>query len=739
MKNKNIVLLTTLISIGVFSCNTPTNNVQPTKPINSPTSTPLTSPTSVNPIPSISPASVITIPAKLHTVKLIVDKNILQDQYDYSFSDSSRGIGINLLIDDNQIYYSDGRNIYLYNLQSEQNKYKNTGYCHIDGYRNITDSSFNNFCGYSDYNFKKGKNNVNYLFGSGRIAKFDKNGDISEIFNANKSMNEQSYITDITVDKNSNLYFFKYSYLSNQTTLNKVNSYSKEEWSRAIDNTSGEFIYAPRPIEVDKLGNLYLFDSYDLKIKKMTPDGVVSTIIGGGSSTLTNILGTDYQILDTQIKLAIDNNDDLYLVEKSNSRVIKYDQKSLKISTFIRKGDNNLEDQLGLNSPLAMTFDVDNNAYIFDGGNKVIKKLDIKTGLMSVIVGNSPSHGDGNDLSKVFFKNIYSIYAKNNDLYVSELDRVRKIDSKGVTKTIAGNGQLPEIIPSSSPIITPSGLPADQSIVFTPQILYIDKKNSIYISERGWIRKIENNKLENINPKLSMSESITQDNEDNYYFSSGTIKKVDKNNNISIFAGQPSQYDLLPSPVTTIPNPPDPSSVYGNRGELKDGTNAKDIYNLNPSIIVSDSKNNIYTIAQYTYNLYDYQNNKYCIIKISPDGIIKNIAGNSNNQGYTEDELLNSSDPTIPIRPRKLIIDKQDNLYFIDSISQNSELIRKIDAITGKISVYAGKPSTLNNSENLVNNNDKARDIFLRAITDITIDDNGFLYFTVDDKIYRIE
>jgi hypothetical protein len=106
--------------------------------------------------------------------------------------------------------------------------------------------------------------------------------------------------------------------------------------------TSAKFNY-PRGICRDAQGNLYIGDSWNHRIRKITPSGNVTTYAGGGAAIGVGSVGAwvDAQGTDarfyTPAGLAIDNAGNIYVADAYNHRIRKIDTQQ-QVSTFAGSG-----------------------------------------------------------------------------------------------------------------------------------------------------------------------------------------------------------------------------------------------------------------------------------------------------------------------------------------------------------------------------------------------------------------
>ena len=213
---------------------------------------------------------------------------------------------------------------------------------------------------------------------------------------------------------------------------------------------SNAFLATPTGIAVDADGNLYLADSYNNRIRKVTPLGIISTFAGTGIGGYTGDGGNATQAqIDTPTSVAVDRSGNVFFADSLNSAVRMIDT-SGKISTVAGNGqdgfsgDNGNAKQARLFFPQAITVDDKGNLYISDTLNNRIRRVDT-LGIITTIAGDGTAGYAGNGgaatLARLDTPQGIAVDRAGN-IYISDTNNfvVRKIDKTGKISTIAGNG-----------------------------------------------------------------------------------------------------------------------------------------------------------------------------------------------------------------------------------------------------------------------------------------------------------
>jgi sugar lactone lactonase YvrE len=148
--------------------------------------------------------------------------------------------------------------------------------------------------------------------------------------------------------------------------------------------------------------------------------------------------------------LAVDVSGNLYIADQFNNRIRKVDISSGIITTVAGNGaqdysgDNGPAMSAAVCLPTAVAFDYDENLYIADTGNQRIRKVDTK-GIITTVAGNGAqgySGDNGPATSATFYGPIGIALDARGNLYIADLaySIIRKVDTQGIITTFAGNG-----------------------------------------------------------------------------------------------------------------------------------------------------------------------------------------------------------------------------------------------------------------------------------------------------------
>ncbi|TGL58546.1 hypothetical protein EHQ58_10425 [Leptospira ognonensis] len=295
----------------------------------------------------------------------------------------------------------------------------------------------------------------------------------------------------ITIDSGGNLYVadsFNHS-IRKITSAGVVTTFAGLSGSSGTTDATGTAARFNRPygITIDSGGNLYTVDSSQT-IRKITSAGVVTTFAGTvNSSGTTDATGTAAKFNSPE-GIGTDPAGNLYVVDSSNQTIRKVTSGAV-VTTFAGgAGSSGSTDGTGTSArfylPMSIVADANGNLYVTDRGNYTIRKI-TTAGVVTTFAGTAGETGstDGTGAAARFSAPLGITIDSSGNLYVAEAaHRIRKITSAGVVTTIAGSG--------SSGSTDGSGSLAS---FYNPRGITIDSSGNLYVVDTGnhTIRKLE--------------------------------------------------------------------------------------------------------------------------------------------------------------------------------------------------------------------------------------------------------
>ena len=449
----------------------------------------------------------------------------------------------------------------------------------------------------------------------------------------------------------------------------------------------------PQGVAVDFKGNVFVADTGNNVIRIITSDGNINLFAGYVSSGQPSFgwAGDGGPALGAQLHLpvglAVDGAGDLFVADSANNAIRKITTDG-NIQTIAGlgptgggfSGDAAAATAANLDGPLDVAVDKSNNVYIADTNNANVRKIGsdgnintiagktaIVSGAVTVVFGFS---GDGGAATSASLAGPAGVAVDSSgNVYIATYadNRIRKITASATNNisTFAGN---------SGYGFAGDGGPATSSQLSAPRGIGLDSSGNLYLADRlnNRIRKISGGNISTIagngqasfggdfgaatSAQLSAPDGVAVDNAGNVYISdflNNRVRMVTPAGVISTYAGN------------------------GLSGFSGDGGPAASAQLSQPAGLAVDAAGNLY-IAD---------SNNSAVRKVTPSGIISTVAGTGGSQGYSADG--GAATAAKMMAPMGVAVDSSGNLYIADFYGW----IRKVTSSTGVISTLAGNGS----------------------------------------------
>ena len=453
-------------------------------------------------------------------------------------------------------------------------------------------------------------------------------------------------------------------------------------------------LYAPSGVAVDSSGDLYIADTLNHRIRKVSATGVITTVAGGGTSTADNVPATKAQLAPS-FGIAVDSAGILYIADTDNNRIRKVTAGVIATvagnGTRGFTGDNGPATSAHLALPSGIVLDAVGNLYIADTDNNRIRE--VSNGVITTVAGGRASLGDNGPATSAQLSGPTGVAVDSaGNLYIADFgdSRIRKVSSAVIT-TVVGNA-------------TP-GFAGDNGLAASAQLsnpygLTIDRAGNLYIadSSNNVIRKVSNGGISTVAGNGSPGFSGDNGPAISAQLASPASVAVDSAGNLYIA-------DTLNNLVREVSNGII-TTVAGNRtpgfsGDTGPATSAQ----LNgPTGVAVDSAGNLY--------IADSSNNR---IRQVSSGVINTLAGNGN-PGFGGD-----NGPAISAQlyaPSSIAADPAGNLFIADTFNAS---VRKVS--NGVITTVAGS-----GLPGFSGDNGLAVSVLLNNPYGVTVDSAGNIY-----------
>lgn len=378
----------------------------------------------------------------------------------------------------------------------------------------------------------------------------------------------------------------------------------------------------PFAVATDSTNNVYVADTYNHAIRKITPAGVVSTIAGtlgvvgnlnGPSPGLNSFAYPQGIAVDKTVATATTG---IIYVADTNNHLIRAITPAGVVTTLAGSGTATFADNTGTAAsfyfPQGIACDSAGIVYIGDTENHRIRKI-TSAGVVTTLAGSgTATFADGSGTAASFKNPVGVAIDSTGNVYVADTGNqiIRKITSAGAVTTLAGTGS------ATTPTIGSANGTGASASFYTPIGISVDSSSNVFVADT-------NNRA---------------------------IRKITPSGTVTTFVGAAGTGSL-------------------------DGTGSAAGFNL-PRGAVSDSAGNLYVVDA----------NNHTIRKITSTGAVSTFAGLPGTAGYADGSGSNARFNT----PGGIAIDSAGNLYVADSNNHRIRIIPTVGASAGTVSLFAG-------------------------------------------------
>lgn len=240
----------------------------------------------------------------------------------------------------------------------------------------------------------------------------------------------------------------------------------------------------PEGIIGDSLGNIYVADSQNQRIRKISPNGMISTVAGTGDQGYSGDGGLAINArLNTPFDICIGTSGCIYIADWGNHAIRKVSPDGI-ITTIAGtgqpgfSGDGGAATDAMLKGPYGLGIDRMNNLYIADSGNNRVRKVDT-LGIITTIAGNGKAGYSGNNgpaIDAMFNSPQDILITPSQEIVVNDEHNhcIRKISRSGIIKSFIGTGK---------PGFSGDGGPAGMANLNDPEYLWLDSMGNLFLSD----------------------------------------------------------------------------------------------------------------------------------------------------------------------------------------------------------------------------------------------------------------
>ena len=398
----------------------------------------------------------------------------------------------------------------------------------------------------------------------------------------------------------------------------------------------------PHGLAVDSAGNLFIADSFDFSIRKVSPEGIIATVAGNGTRSFSSDGGDATSVgLDFPTRLAVDEAGNLFVTDGGRVRKVSPNGTITTAAgdgTCCFSGDGAPATAAQV-FPIDVAADMDGNLFI--AGFDRIRKVSASGIISTVAVGGNPGDGaccfsgDGGPATSAQLfgpRGVASDRAGN--LFIADPGnfRVRKVSSGGVISTVAGNGTKGS---------SGDGGPATSAQLNGPQGLAVDTEGNLLIADSFAVRKVSPGGT--ITTVIASGTVVPGDSA--ALFAVGVA--VDRTGNVFIadFNNRRVRKASPSGMITTVAG----NGAYGYSGDGGPATSAELEY---PVGVVVDDAGNLFIADQGV------------VRKVSTSGTITTVAGGGTLSGSASDG--GPATNALLSFPYGLALDASGNLFIAD-------------------------------------------------------------------------
>lgn len=488
----------------------------------------------------------------------------------------------------------------------------------------------------------------------------------------------------------------------------------------------------PVALAFDSQGNLFVAEQANHVIRKILPDGTVSTYAGTAQAfgMPPNPGPRATAVFSNPYGLAIDSLDNIYVADTSNHVIQKISSAMDDVSIFAGAANSSgYADGLGgaalFNTPYSLAVDANDNLYVSDDDGRIVRKITPGAAVTTLAGTSSLTGSDDGTGSDARFLTIWGLVVSNNVLVAADAsnNNIRKITLAGVASTFSGSATLrgsTDAVGTAARFSTPYGAAYDANgnayitdnsnhtvrkvtpagVVSTiagsagnsgtadstggsgltarfnsPTGIAVDTAGNIYVSDYGnqTIRKISADYTQVTT--VAGAAGVGGDTDGpaaNARFAGPDGLAVDADGNLYVADSGNSTIRKITASTGAV------STLAGSSGTngFQDGTGPAASFNL-PTGVAIDASGNVYVTDLINHT----------IRKVTSAGVVTTLAGTAGSSGTT-----NGTGAAARFKePYGIAIDSAGNLFVTDYANS---LVRKITP-AGVVSTLAGTAGSI--------------------------------------------
>jgi NHL repeat len=307
--------------------------------------------------------------------------------------------------------------------------------------------------------------------------------------NGNATAAQFSYPVGVAIDTSGTLYVADIfnDVVRRVTTGGVVSTFAGSGISGWADGPAATAQFnSPSGVAVDAAGNVFVADLNNHRIRKITSSGVVSTLAGTGNQGFVNGPGAVAEF-DNPYGLAVDASGNVYVAETANHAIRKITPAGV-VSTLAGSGTSGSADGIGpaasFYGPSSVAVTSTGDVFVADRMNHLIRKV-TPSGVVTTFAGTGlPGSADGlGSVASFWAPTGVGVDAAGNVVVADENgNKIRAITPSGVVSTVAGTGSAGS-----------ADGPSTAASFFAPYGVAVDPAGNIFVGDafNSKVRRIE--------------------------------------------------------------------------------------------------------------------------------------------------------------------------------------------------------------------------------------------------------
>lgn len=469
----------------------------------------------------------------------------------------------------------------------------------------------------------------------------------------------------------------------------------------------------PHGLAIDGAGNVYVADYYNYAIRKIAPDGSVTTLAGSVGEPGSADGAGNAARFDKPMAVAADASGTLFIADSGNHTVRRVAPDGAVTTLAGRPGEPGSADGSGrearFRSPSGVAVDCAGNVYVADTGNHVVRKIST-AGPVTTLAGKAElksgamvgGFADGKGAAAKFRAPRGVAVDGAGNVYVADTDNavVRKVLPDGTVKTLAGSA-------GNAGFANGTGAVARFS---SPQFVAVDAGGNVYVTDAGnqVVRKITPYGLAatvtNGLARFASPRGIAVNRQGNILVADNdaqTVSRIAAKGGVSVLAGSPSCQGSADGAAAV-------ARFYRPCGVLSDGPRLLVTDSFNQTLRTVSSEGAVATLAgragatggsdgtgtNATFfwpagaardragNSVVADSGNHTLRRVAPDGRVKTLAGRAGTSGSSD----GTGSKALFSWPSDVASDRFGNFFVAD---RGNHVIRRVTS-AGEVSTVAG-------------------------------------------------